>query len=259
MDINYKKLAKQNIIINKWVTDLTNIIKSKSQHEKMKQLGLCFHSCFFTKVFFLLENSEAEKILGESFIKEKKKIGKPYAWEIENQLITQYIPGIWSRFRLRNVASKFENNFDDIYQFVLNGIRESVWKYQRPDIKFVTYCLNGMDNNIIIFHKRSTNRNVNKVFNFLSYTRPNDDSSIEESIADYRSTKINPVNFIQSLYGPAGLNEKETEAIDIYLSGHCVDLKCVFSAKKKLFKYVSSHLNELPDYEDFEVSRGFVA
>jgi len=41
---------------------------------------------------------------------------------------------------------------------LLLGLRESVWKYQRADIKFSTYAINGLRNNIIFF-KRRYNKN----------------------------------------------------------------------------------------------------
>ena len=186
MDIDYKKLASSNIILSKWKASLDNIKDETVKKNLKTSYNIGYNKSFFYYVMFFRNHSNvANKILGSCFKKDRSKMF--YAEQVETPLICQYMPAIYSEFRNKRIP---EDIREEMFQNCLLGLRESVWKYARHDIKFSTYAINGIRNNIVFYRRQksdSRKRWDDVVTSFSQFAQKEAEVSYEMTIQDRKS------------------------------------------------------------------------
>lgn len=144
MAINYEKLAESNKVTLKWRNALVERIKGRSKEPEVKAIKKLLPATnFLGIVSFLKDNKKkAAAILGSEFTKDYKKMF--YAAEIENELIKQYVPAVYSVLRNKKFNPMYA---DDLLNDLLYSLREIVWRYNRKDLQFSTYAITSLKNN----------------------------------------------------------------------------------------------------------------
>lgn len=252
MEIDYKKLASSNSLLAKWKLALDSI-EDKSLKRDLKSYNLGYKKNFFYYVnFFKNDYKVAEKILGPQFSKDRKKMF--FAETVESELIMQYRPAIFSEFRSKKVTIDI---MDEVFQNCLIGLRESVWKYARKDIKFSTYAINGIRNNIGFYRaqKSDAKKKLNDVaISFSQFAQLDSEASFEAQIPDERSNeKCLPVfDFIMSIAQDARLTHKHIDEMKIYVEdkrNRKVNFGILKTAKKRLIAYIEKNPHIVPEFE----------
>lgn len=251
--VDYKKLAKSNSRLAYWI----NILKSKMTGETkklvMNTLGQSYKLNYLYYIkFFKSHKLLAENILGRKFSKEHNTLF--YSEEIENDLIVQYIPALHHEMNKNKVSPSL---VEDCVAALLLGLRESVWKYQRADIKFSTYAINGLRNNIIFFKKRyNKNKKENMpreyfIEEFFMHGQENSHDRLDilaDSSADFQD-KVNIFDFIKSIQMDADISPAQIKSVFSQLQGKPYDSKTFKKAKLKLSAFITENREKLPDME----------
>jgi 5S rRNA maturation endonuclease (ribonuclease M5) len=128
-EFNFAQLRESNALLWKW-----------GQHLKIQ------NGVFLRFVYKIKENKEEilsqlkTKKLKKEFLKDFEKMF--YAEEVENALILQYRPMIYSvirRFAIKN-AEIGQTAFD----VGICALRGSIWRYRMDTVKFITFAMNGV-------------------------------------------------------------------------------------------------------------------
>lgn len=253
MEIDYKKLAFSNSLIAKWKLVLDSIQDESVKRDLKASYNLGYNKNFFYYVnFFKNHSNKASKILGSQFAKDKKKMF--FAETVETELILQYRPAIYAEFRNKRITVDIR---EEIFQHCLIGLRESVWKYARSDIKFSTYAINGIRNNIGFY--RSQRSDAKKkwddvVTSFSQLTQSDSEPSFETCIEDKRDhDKCLPVfDFILSIAKDAALTKQHINEIKYYVAEkrtRKVDFGLLKTAKKRLVAFIEKNPHIVPEFD----------
>ena len=253
MDVDYNKLAEGNRIVLLCRDKINTIRKDKNKKNFLDQFNVGYKFSFFYLIKFLKHNQDvAQKVLGNIYSDNKSKM--LYADSVESFLIKQYIPAVYYEMGKKKVMVE---GMPDMYQFCLEGLRNSVWKYTREDIKFSTFAINGIRNNICIFRKRAakdkrTNK-WNKVSLFIDFQSGNAKESFEHEIVDQKdnSPVISIFDFLKSIAPLAKFTEKQMFEISNYVAirkTKQTDHGVLNNAKRKIIKFIGENPEIIPQF-----------
>lgn len=253
-EVDYKKLAKTNRKLAFWIESLKSKMVGEKKKLVMKSIGQSYKLNYLYYVKFFKEHkSTAVSLLGSKFAKDYN--GLFYSEEIENDLIRQYIPAIYNKMNRTKIHPHL---FEDCVAALLVGLRESVWKYQREDIKFCTYAIKGIENNLIFF-KRQHSRN-NKSTTVMQYyiedffydhdTKNQDRLDILVDSSVPKQDQINIRDFIISIHVKADISPAQLRSIFAQIEGQPYDSKTFRKAKDKIALYISENRESLPELEE---------
>lgn len=234
-NFDYKKLAKSNAIILKWRQKTMSLINENNRKMFSSAFGLRKNSTMVYYVrFFKKHYKEAVNLLGQSLVKDYKKMF--YAESIENELITKFIPAIFSWM---NKYELTEDQREEVYSEMLLSLRNSVWMYLRSDINFSTYAINGLKAGIPRAIARiRKNLAINRCISFEELSRSgNSELDYASSIEDNKTSEqelYEVKEFIKKICDDANLTVKQRESIERYFSTGETDKFMFYDTRRRL-------------------------
>jgi hypothetical protein len=213
-EFNFARLRESNALLWKW-----------GQHLKIQ------NNVFLRFVYKIKENKEEilsqlkTKKLKQEFLKDFENMF--YAEEVENALILQYRPMIYSvirRFAIKN-AEIGQTAFD----VGICALRGSIWRYRMDTVKFITFSMNGVICAVrgVVHHealvlKQEQERFKRILFNEETHeTFIGDDKLACKRFKDPSENIINPLVITEeNMQTVAKLTEDERVIIELHLGGN---------------------------------------
>ena len=250
-DVDYKKLAKANLKLLFWRDKVREHAKSNKDFRITHNMNAKSNIQKVVR-FFKKHKKEAVALLGKKFEREYKSLF--YAFSVENDLITQFIPAIYKVIAIHGVRKDYH---DDFFSELMISLRDSVWMYTRPEIKFTTYAINGIKKNIIYLKINAAEDMVRKNYILYDDFKGNDVESPFEELAvdkakpiDYETTFA---EFIDRVCEEAKLTPIQKEHIQNFYKDGIASKYTFFVTRKKLKKYVLDNLENLPRMENIRL------
>lgn len=250
MAIDYKKLARSNTINLKWRDKLINKIRSNYKDPKIKLLkaSLPAVNFFGMMMFFKNNKKEAAKLFGPNFLKDYKDMF--YAAEIENELIKQYIPAIYSILRNKKINPIL---FDELINQMICGFREVVWRFNREDLQFSTYAITSLKNNFCYEISNLTNKKKNKFQRSVLVTDKLKDCfssfsgrSTEQDFMD----KIPLSNFMERIINEVKFSKAQKNCLIKFLNKQSYIHKTMKQVKEIIKKHITEQDLLMPQMEE---------
>jgi len=250
-DVDYKKLAKANLKLLFWRDKVREHAKSNKDFRIAHNMNAKSNIQKVVR-FFKKHKKEAVALLGKKFEREYKSLF--YAFSVENDLIKQFIPAIYKVITAHGVRKDYH---DDFFSELMISLRDSVWMYTRPEIKFATYAINGIKKNIIYLKINAAEDMVRKNYILYDDFKGNDVESPFEELAvdkakpiDYETTFA---EFIERVCEEAKLTPIQKEHIHNFYKDGIASKYTFFVTRKKLKKYVLDNLENLPRMENIRL------
>jgi len=251
MDIDYKRLAQENKALFVWKQKIHSIMLKEEMHDVRAKYNLGYTRNFFYYVKFFKNNYHvAKKYLGAKFAKQYDSLF--YAEQVEDALIRQYIPAVYAEMgkRVKNPAI-----WEELFQYLLLGLRESVWRYSREDIKFITFAINGIRNNIKFFmaDKNKVGRRLkNQQVTFSDFAR-NQENKFGCNFEDYIegdhdfSKKTEIMDMVRFVADNSNLTDLQRNVVDEYLKTGIITTDVLHAARKKMVKFVRKNPDQFAE------------
>jgi hypothetical protein len=258
MDVDYIKLAEANRLIAACTEKIKRIRKDKKNKLLLNEHNVGYRYGFFYFVKFLTEKQKlAQKFLGKFYTENRDKMLYPAS--VESFLIRQYVPAIYHEIGKKK--GKIDS-MAELKQFCMEGLRNSVWKYTREDIKFTTFAINGIRNNITIYKKRVSREKKDSKWSRISLFSDCNSSgssgslfkdSFENSIIDPRMNEvtISIVDFLQTIAPQAKITEKQMFEINNFVAikkSRPTDFRTLNMAKKKIKQFIVDNPQAIPEF-----------
>ena len=251
IQIDYAKLSKSNQLFFNWKNKIHDLMMQSNMKQERQLYQLGYNRNFYYYVKFFKNNTQiAAKYLGKKFVKDMPKMF--FAETIENDLIVQYVPAIYSEMSKHTIPPML---WQDLYDYLLIGLRDSVWRYSREDIKFSTYAINGLRNNIRFFmsnsaRERRMSKSAGILFSDMNlYEDENGSPAFEKAVVDERKDidRLEIADTVRHIAVKANVTPQQMDAINFYIDhGYAENERCS-NARRKMAKYAKQHIDELQD------------